>query len=45
MDALAPTTGTGHQLDNLEDLWSEILEAYLAELGLACPSLPFPQAN
>jgi hypothetical protein len=40
MDALAPTTGTGHQLDNLEDLWSEILEAYLAELGLPFAAIP-----
>jgi len=30
----SPTTGTGHQVDKLGDLWSEILEAYLAELGL-----------
>jgi len=38
-----PTVGDGHRLDNLEDLWSEILEAYPAELGL--PFAAIPQAQ
>jgi hypothetical protein len=42
MDALAPTTGTGHQL-----VWKTFGRRSLKHisLSLACPSLPFPQAN
>jgi hypothetical protein len=35
--------GSGHSVEDLDNLWSELLEAYLAELGL--PFAAIPQAQ
>jgi hypothetical protein len=35
--------GSGHSVEELDNLWSELLEAYLAELGLPFAAIPQSQ--